>query len=211
MSRSWNEFVAALGDVVPVPLLALILLAVTAIVAALWYWWPEWLPGRRRGGRRRFRWRWPRFRRPNFRRLRLRLRWRRRRRHRRPEPTGDGYAERPGDELPELPAATLTLSADEFAAQGRYREAVRERLRAVVRDLVERNVITHHPGWTVTELAAAAGRARPATAAPLGAASDVFSRIWYAQQPADATHDQAMREYAAGVRAALDLPVGVRS
>jgi hypothetical protein len=104
----------------------------------------------------------------------------------------------------------LVLSADELAAQGRYKEAVRERLRAVVRDLVDREVIEHRPGWTVSELAGMARVARPATAGPLREATDLFSRIWYAQRPASAADDAAMREHAHRVRAALAGPA-VRS
>lgn len=199
--RAWNELVALLGDIVPVPLLALILAVLTTVTALLWYWWPQWLPrgGRDRSGRRGRRtgrrwpgWRWPRFAGFRF--------WRRRRRRRAPA----AWTELPGEELPELPARALTLSADELAAQGRYKEAVRERLRAVVRELVEREVIEYRPGWTVTELAGVAGQARPPTAPPLGAATDIFSRIWYAQQPASASDDVAMRAHAERVRAALD-------
>ncbi|MPZ26424.1 MAG: DUF4129 domain-containing protein [Micromonosporaceae bacterium] len=209
--RAWHELVAAAGDLVPggVPVLGLGLLLLTTIVVMLWYWWPDWLPGRGVRGRRdrggRWRLRWPQWRgfwsrwRLRWSRWRLRWRWRRRR------PAGDGAPDPlPDDELPEVPAAALSLSADELAAQGRYREAVRERLRAIVRDLVEREVITHHPGWTVTELAWMAGQAHPGTAAPLAAASEVFSGIWYGQRPALAGHDAAMREHAARVRAAIE-------
>jgi hypothetical protein len=219
--RGWHELVATVGDLVwgGVPGLGLILLTVTVLVALLWYWWPEWwlalrralrsltaVVGRAAGrigagfaslgrprrlwGRLRFAW------------SRWRLRWRWRRRKGGPDPDGD-HADLPPDELPELPAAALVLSADELAAQGRYKEAVRERLRAIVRELVERGVLEYRPGWTVTELARMAGQSRPATARPLDAASEVFSRIWYGQQDALASHDAAMREYAAQVRAAL--------
>lgn len=211
--RAWHELVAAAGDLVPggVPGLGLGLGLLTTIVVLLWYWWPDWLPGRSGGGRRgrdrrAGRRRWPGWRgfwsgwRLRWSRWRLRWRWRRR-------AAGDTEAEPlPDEELPEVPAAALTLSADQLAAQGRYREAVRERLRAIVRDLVERGVITHRPGWTVTELARAAGQAHPGTAAPLAAASEIFSGIWYGQRPAAAGHDAAMREHAARVRAALDQP-----
>lgn len=221
--RGWHELVATVGDRVwgGVPGLGLILLILTVIAALLWYWWPEWWRALRRGvtrlagavvragarigavltGRHR-----PRFGRL-WGRLRLawsrwRLRWRWRRRRGEPGPA-DEPADLPPDELPELPAAALVLSADELAAQGRYKEAVRERLRAVVRELVEREVLEYRPGWTVTELARMAGQARPATAAPLAAASEVFSRIWYGQRPALASDDALMREFAAQVRTAL--------
>jgi hypothetical protein len=194
----WHELVALAGDVVAVPLLGLILLAVTTVVALLWYHWPpDWLvrPGGTGRGRRRG-WRW--------RSIRWRWRWRlprwRRRARRVPSDAAPGL---PADELPDLPAAELALTADQLAAAGRYKEAVRERLRAIVRELVERDVIVPRPGWTVTELARAAGDSRPPVAAPLAGASDRFSRVWYAQLPAGAADDVAMRGYAGQVRAAL--------
>lgn len=213
--RGWHELVAAVGDRVPggVPVLGLGLLLVTTIGATLWYWWPDWLPQRRRqaarsgraGGRRRWRLGWPgwlRWSRWRLRWSRWRLRWSWRWRRR-------GAAEQrsdlaPDGELPEVPAAVLALSADELAAQGRYREAVRERLRAIVRDLVDRGVVANRPGWTVIELAGAAGQARPVVGGPLAGAGDVFSGIWYGQRPARAADDAAMRDYAGQVRAALD-------
>lgn len=220
--RGWHEFVAAVGDLVPggVPVIGLGLLLFTTVGAVLWYYWPDWLPSWRRRARRsgpdRRRSRAggaPRLRRlltrlrvlfhPGSWRWRWRWRWRRRHRGKRSDPTVD----LPADALPDLPAATLTLTADEYAAQGRYKEAVRERLRAIVRDLVERQVIDYRPGWTVTELARLAGAARPATAAPLAAASEIFSGIWYGRRPAGPEQDAAMREHAAAVRAALAGPV----
>ena len=101
---------------------------------------------------------WPRTR---LRLGRLRWRWRRRRRRARMPPR---RAELAPDELPDLPAAVLALTADQLAAAGRYAEAVRERLRAMVAELIESGLIPASPGWTVTELAAA-GRRAPAGAA----------------------------------------------
>jgi Domain of unknown function (DUF4129) len=206
--RPWHEFVAAVVDLVPggMPVLALILLVLTAVVALLWYWWPEWWHALRRGGargkgrgeRQRRRWR--------FRGLwgRMRARWRLGWRRRRGAPAeAEEEPELAPDELPDLPAVALALSADELAAQGRYKEAVRERLRAIVRELVERQVVDYRPGWTVTELAAMAARTRPPAAAPLAAASEIFSSIWYGQRDATAAHDAAMRVHADQVRAVL--------
>lgn len=205
MSRAWNDLVAAVADSTPggVVGVALAVLIVAAVVALLWYTWPPslWLGGDRRGGRerrsgrRRFRFGWPKW--------RWRLRRWRRRRHRRPAADADELAP---DELPEVAAAVLTLTADELAAAGRYDEAVRERLRAVVRELVERQVIEHRPGWTVTELAGEAGRARPPAAAPLREASGVFSEIWYGQRPATVDDDVRMRACARAVHEALAVP-----
>ncbi len=209
MTRWWNEWVAVLADHVPggVPMLVLLSLLATLLIAALWYWWPGWLPTRwwRRGGwdrdrtTRRRRSRRHRFR---LRGLRFRWRWRWRRRQRPAAPTHQpDLAE---EQLPDLPATVLELNADQLAAAGRFKEAVRERLRAMVRDLIERQILASVPGWTVTELALAAGRTRPAVAAPLRAASGLFSEIWYGFRPATAADDQAMRGWADQVRATVD-------
>jgi len=212
--RTWNEIVAALGDVTPggVPVLALILFVLAALTALALYFWPRWLPWRwswrRRGsgsGRGRFRLRLPRFAWPRAAALRWRwrLRWRRRRRG-----TDEPDEDLPADELGDLPAEVLVLTADQLAAAGRFAEAVRERLRAIVRDLIERGVLPYTPGWTVTELAAAAAAARPALAQALRGAAEVFSEIWYGLRPANASDDAAMREHAQRVQAVLATPVG---
>ena len=44
MSRSWSEFIAAIGDTFPLPWLLLSLTALTVLVAALWYTYPAWVP-----------------------------------------------------------------------------------------------------------------------------------------------------------------------
>lgn len=109
----------------------------------------------------------------------------------------------PDDEVPDLPAEVLTLSADELAAAGRFAEAVRERLRAILRALMERDLLPISPGWTVMELARAGGQARAELAQPLDAAAAVFSDIWYGLRPATAEDDAAMRAHAAAVTAVL--------
>ncbi|GAA1820546.1 hypothetical protein GCM10009682_46020 [Luedemannella flava] len=197
MTRWWDEFVAAVGDHVPggVPVLAVILLLLTALTSLLIYTWPAWLPSR-----------W-------WRRLIPRRRARREKRGRAvaadeaPEAPEPEEPVVPEDEaVPDVPAVVLTLSADQLAESGRYAEAVRERLRAIVRDLIERQVIENRAGYTVTELATAAITARPDLAGPLGAAGATFSEIWYALRPATAADDAAMREHAARIHAIL-MPV----
>lgn len=209
MTRWWNQLVAVLADGTPggVVCLALSLLLIAAGVAVLWYTWPPRLPFlRRRGtggvrekGGRRFRW-------PRWAWLKWRWRfawsWLRHRRRGRPAAAPD-VAELGPDELPDLPAEVLALTADELAEAGRYAEAVRERLRAIVRELIERQVIEHRPGWTVMELAYAAGRSRPEAAEPLRGAGGIFSEIWYGQRPATVDDDARMREHAAEVHRAV--------
>ncbi|BCJ64313.1 DUF4129 domain-containing protein [Polymorphospora rubra] len=194
-SRWWTEKVASVGDALPLPLAALLLVAAAALVAAGWYWWPAWVP-RRLPGLPRWRWRGWRWK------LR-RPRWPWRRDRKRPAGV-DVPGEAAPDDLPALPAAAFVSLADRYAAQGRYAEAVRERLRAVIRELTDRQVIEHRPGWTITELAGAAGSARPAVDAPLAAAGRLFSDLWYGQRPARPEHDARMRQLAGEVLRAVD-------
>ncbi|MBM0229282.1 DUF4129 domain-containing protein, partial [Micromonospora sp. ATA51] len=66
MSRWWTEAVAALGDLVPLPLAALLLVLAALLAALAWYFFPAWVPRRS-----------PRLRLPRLRLPRLRLpRWR---------------------------------------------------------------------------------------------------------------------------------------
>jgi uncharacterized protein DUF4129 len=202
--RWWTEFVANVADHVPggVPMLALILLVLATLTSIVLYFLPDWLAARGRsdgrgsrrrtprstGTRRRGWWRSLRLGRPRW---RWRWRWRRRRR----PATGDLDA-LPPDQLPDLPAALLVVTADELAAAGRFAEAVRERLRAIIRGLIEHGIIPYIPGWTVTELAAEASTASPELAEPLRGAGEVFSGIWYGLRPAGPADDTAMRGYA---------------
>jgi hypothetical protein len=210
LTRAWNEWIAAVADPLYGGVASLFLLTLLAalIVGVLWAFLPSWLAARRQstgssgrdratkkrrrdGAERRRRWRL---------RLRWRLRWRRRRRPVVAEPAPEPL---PDDQVPDLPAEVLVLSADELAAAGRYAEAVRERLRAMLRSLIERGLLPSSPGWTVMELARAGGRARPALADPLAAAATVFSEIWYGLRPATADDDAAMRRHADAVAAVV--------
>ena len=199
MIRWWNETMAAFGDAIPIPLMVFLSFIVTALFAVGWYYWPSWLPpyGRhRRSGAGRSSRSGDRRARFKLGRLRWRLRWRRRRR----TPEDPVPSEDLGpDDLPDLPAALLTLSADQLAEAGRFAEAVRERLRAILRDLIERGLIPPSPGWTVTELGRQAALTVPPLGQPLNAAVDVFSSIWYGLRPATADDNSAMRTHAAAV------------
>ena len=207
MTRAWTEAIAALADAVPggMPVIFLISVVLAILVAVLWFFWPSWLPPYRwsRGSRRERGTRKQRRKGPRARLGRLRWRWRRRKRVKGEAEADDPYA---ADELPNIPAAELALTADQLAAAGRYKEAVRERLRAMVRDLIERGVLPQTPGWTVTELAVAATANRPALAGPMRAAVDIFSHIWYGLRPATAEDDRAMRTHAEAVGAVARQP-----
>jgi hypothetical protein len=211
MSRLWTTFVDAVAAILPLPLVVLILLALAGAVALLWYFFPKWVPRRLprfRKPRWRLRLRWPtwRWRWPDWR------SWLRRRKRKGTETDLEQAIEElvaSDEELPELPPAVFVSLADRLAAEGRYAEAIRERLRGVVRELVDRGVIAHRPGWTVTELARAAATVRPTVDRPLSAAVSIFSDIWYGQRPATAEHDERMKALTTQVTGALADRVAV--
>jgi len=93
--------------------------------------------------------------------------------------------------------------ADRLAAEGRFAEAIRQRLRVTVGELVAARLVPAQPGWTAAELAAMAGGQRPAVAGPLTGATELFSQIWYGDRPAGRHHDERMRTLTDQVRAAL--------
>ncbi|MEU2613336.1 DUF4129 domain-containing protein [Micromonospora sp. NPDC007271] len=197
MSRWWTEAAAALGDVVPLPLAALLLLLAALLAALVWYSFPAWVPHRLPRPRLP-RPRLPRLPRLRLPRLRLRIRLPRLRLPRRRPKTrsADEAPPVPAPRAPEPMATTPAGLADRLAAEGRYAEAVRERLRDMVRELAHRRVVEVRPGMTVTELTTAAAHVRPRVHPALHAATIIFSDLWYAQRPATREHDQRMRALA---------------
>ncbi|HVE74978.1 MAG TPA: DUF4129 domain-containing protein [Mycobacteriales bacterium] len=89
------------------------------------------------------------------------------------------------DEQPRT-AADYRLRAERAAADDRFADAVRERLRAVARDLEERGVVDARPGRTAAELARDAGAAAPRLVGPLLRGAHTFEEIWYGGRPANA-------------------------
>jgi len=81
-------------------------------------------------------------------------------------------------------AAEHRSAAERAAASGDHATAIRERLRAVVRELVERGVLDEQRGRTVDEFAAQAGQALPSCAGGLRAAAVVFDEVVYGGRPA---------------------------
>jgi hypothetical protein len=179
VTRAWDEAAAAVFDVIPGPALLLILLLAAGTAGALWYTYPAWIPRR-----------WPR--------------WERKaRRPRPPRPLRSGAEP---DEPEPVVAAAVTDDrslADRLAAEGRFADAIRQRLRDVIRDLVVAGVVAPQPGWTAAELATVAVEQRPAVAAPLSRSVEVFSEIWYGARPAGREQDDLMRTLTGQVRAQL--------
>jgi len=76
-------------------------------------------------------------------------------------------------------AADHRAAAERHAAAGQWADAVRERMRAVVRSLEERALLDERPGRTADEAAAEAGRALPDHLAALRAAARTFDDVTY--------------------------------
>lgn len=75
-------------------------------------------------------------------------------------------------------------AAERAAAAGDLAEAVRERFRAVVRELEQRGVLDARAGRTVDEVAFEAGKALPVLADDLRGAAVQFDDVWYGGRPA---------------------------
>jgi Domain of unknown function (DUF4129) len=100
-------------------------------------------------------------------------------------------------------ASTATdhrAAADAFAAREQWAEAVRERLRAISRELEERALVDRRPGRTTYELAAEGGLALPASAAMLREAAERFATIWYGSRRATAEDYRRLTKIDAAVR-----------
>lgn len=76
-------------------------------------------------------------------------------------------------------AAEHRAAAEAQAAQGRWNQAVQERMRAIVRSLEERALLDVRPGRTADEAASEAGGALPAHADRLRAAARDFDDVTY--------------------------------
>ncbi|WP_433788104.1 DUF4129 domain-containing protein [Actinomycetospora sp. CA-101289] len=101
----------------------------------------------------------------------------------------------------ELPAAEHRRLADGHAAAGRYDDAVRERMRAIVRALEERTVLEPRRGRTATDAAREGGRALPGAAADLREAAHLFDETVYGGRSAGTAGDARLREVDAAVAA----------
>lgn len=102
----------------------------------------------------------------------------------------------------DLTAAQHRSRADDAAGRGEHAVAVRERLRAVVRELEERGVLDPRPGRTADEVAREAGALVPSVAAPLRRGVTVFDEVWYGGRTADAASYAVLVEVDATVTGA---------
>jgi hypothetical protein len=92
-------------------------------------------------------------------------------------------------------------AAEEAAAAGDFSAAVRERFRAIVRDLEERGVLDESSGRTADEAAREAGRRLPGSEAELRAAAELFDAVHYGGQSASTVDYQRLVALDRGVHA----------
>jgi hypothetical protein len=90
-------------------------------------------------------------------------------------------------------------AAAKFAADGLWAEAIRERLRAIARELERRGVLDPRPGRTAAELSREAAVQLPALAADLRTATSVFDEVWYGGRTATAADEELLRRLDARV------------
>ena len=108
----------------------------------------------------------------------------------------------PSFDLPaDVSSDQFRAEADALAARGDWAEAVRARLRAIVRGLEERGVIDPRPGRTATEVALEAGAVRPDLREGLRRGAQTFGEIWYGRRTATAADDMILRELDTALRA----------
>ncbi|MFC4011528.1 DUF4129 domain-containing protein [Nonomuraea purpurea] len=120
---------------------------------------------------------------------------------RRALPVGGIYGERA------MSAAEHRQIAERLAAEGQWSQAIRERLRAIARDLEERALVNTMPGRTADELAAEAALSLPAFADDLAAAARSFDDVTYGGAPGTSDAYEAMSTLDDNLRQARPTPL----
>jgi hypothetical protein len=93
-----------------------------------------------------------------------------------------------------MTAAEYRAEAERLAAASDFKEAVRARFRAVVRELEERSVLDSRAGRTAGEIAREGSAAVPAIAADLRDAAGTFDQVWYGRRDATAADYARVRD-----------------
>ena len=102
------------------------------------------------------------------------------------------------------PAREWRAEADRLEAEGRWREGLRCRYRALVADLVRRGTIPEQAGRTAGEYARDVAAREPDAAPSFAAATELFEAVWYGGAdagPADAERFRGFEARVLAVRA----------
>jgi hypothetical protein len=97
--------------------------------------------------------------------------------------------------------------AERHAAAGEWPRAIRERLRAIARDLEERAILQPRPGRTADELAAEAGEALPDHADDLVRGVRVFDDVWYGGEDGNEGGYRLLTDLDERLRSAKPVPL----
>jgi hypothetical protein len=84
--------------------------------------------------------------------------------------------------------------AEAFAARGDFKEAVRARFRAIIRELEQRAVLDPRAGRTAGEIAREGGAAVPAIGGDLRSVAGTFDQVWYGRRDATRADYDVVRD-----------------
>ena len=100
-----------------------------------------------------------------------------------------------------MSAAEYRAEADRLAAEGDFKEAVRARFRAIIRELEERAVLDPRAGRTAGEIAREGSAAVPAIGDDLRAVARTFDELWYGRRTATGADYALVRDADDRIRA----------
>lgn len=103
------------------------------------------------------------------------------------------------------PAEQWAADAERFEGEGRWRDAIRCRYRAIVAGLARAGVVDEVPGRTAGEYRVLVGSARPTVAETFAGATELFERAWYGEE-AGPEGSRSIRELGARVEAGAGSP-----
>ena len=99
------------------------------------------------------------------------------------------------------PFAAWDAEADRLEGEGRWREALRCRYRALIAALAGAGVVDEIPGRTAGEYRTLVRGTRPQVDEPFAGATDLFERAWYGDEPTGPDESSDFRHLAERVRA----------
>jgi hypothetical protein len=94
--------------------------------------------------------------------------------------------------------------AERLASEGRYREALRCRYRALVGELARRGLVDEVPGRTSGDYERLVGALVPEVKAQFSSLTGLFERCWYGREPTGAGGQVAFEELASAVVRQVD-------
>ena len=118
------------------------------------------------------------------------------------ERTSDGDSDDAEGDEPARPAQAWPADADAHEREGRWREAVRCRYRAVVAELAGRGLVQEVPGRTAGDYELEVVRRAPGAGRAFSEVTRLFQAAWYGGRPTGADEAQRARALAADTVAA---------